>query len=99
MTFEATSSHKEVSLAEGLNLLQLNKASKLYSDGLEENEYIEFDSRKGFCYEDWYLETDDDYFDDVDDYCEQYERAEELTEFNQALFEQIDWKKIERMTR
>lgn len=52
MTFEATSSHKEVSLAEGLNLLQLNKASKLYSDGLEENEYIEFDSRKGFCYED-----------------------------------------------
>ena len=52
MTFEATSSYKEVSLAEGLNLLQLNKASKLYSDGLEENEYIIFDSRKGFCYED-----------------------------------------------
>ena len=52
MTFKATSAHKEVSLAEGLNLLQLNKASKLYSDGLEENEYITFDSRKGFCYED-----------------------------------------------
>ena len=50
-------------------------------------------------YEDWYLETDDDYFDDVDDYCEQCEKAEELTEFNQALFEQIDWEKIERMTR
>ena len=50
-------------------------------------------------YEDWYLETDDDYFDEVDDYCEQCERAEELTEFNQALFEQIDWEKIERMTR
>ena len=50
-------------------------------------------------YEDWYLETEDDYFDDVDDYCEQCERAEELTEFNQSLFEQIDWKKIERMTR
>ena len=44
MTFEATEEYKEVSLAEGLNLLQLNKVSKLYSDGLEENEYIEFDS-------------------------------------------------------
>lgn len=52
MVFEATNEHKEVSLAEGLNFLQLNKASKLYSDGLEENEYITFDSRKGFCYED-----------------------------------------------
>ena len=50
-------------------------------------------------YEDWYLETEDDYFDDVDDYCEQCEKAEELTEFNQALFEQIDWEKIDRMTR
>ena len=48
---------------------------------------------------DWYMETDEDYFDDVDDYCEQCGRSEELTEFNQALFEQIDWKKIERMTR
>ena len=50
-------------------------------------------------YEDWYLETKDDYFDDVDEYCEQCEKAEELTEFNQALFEQINWDKIERMTR
>ena len=52
MTFEATDEFKEVSLGEGLNLLQLNKASKLYSDGLDENEYITFDSQKGFCYED-----------------------------------------------
>lgn len=52
MFFEATNEYKEVSLAEGLNLLQLNKASKLYSDGLDEDEYILFDSRKGFCYED-----------------------------------------------
>lgn len=50
-------------------------------------------------YEDWYLETEDDYFDNINDYCEQCERAEELTEFNQTLFEQIDWKKIERMTQ
>ena len=57
-----------------------------------------FDEEEGE-WNDWYLETDDDYFDDVDDYCEQCERAEELTEFNRTLFEQIDWGKIERMTR
>lgn len=57
-----------------------------------------FDEEEGE-WNDWYLETDNDYFDDVDGYCEQCEKAEELTEFNQALFEQIDWKKIERMTR
>ena len=51
MIFEATNEFKEVSLEEGLNLLQLNKASKLYSDGLDENEYITFNSQ-GFCYED-----------------------------------------------
>lgn len=48
---------------------------------------------------DWFMETEEDYFDDVDDYCEQCDNAEELTQFNQALFEQIDWKKIEKMTR
>lgn len=52
MVFEATNEYKEVSLAEGLNLLQLNRASRLYSDGLEENEYIEFKLQKGYCYED-----------------------------------------------
>ena len=52
MTFEATEKYKEVSLAYGLKLLELNKASRLYSDGLEKDEYIEFDSQKGFCYED-----------------------------------------------
>lgn len=48
---------------------------------------------------DWYLETSDDYFEDVDEYCEQCETAAELEEFNHELFKQIDWKKIERMTR
>lgn len=48
---------------------------------------------------DWYLETEDDYYEDVDEYCEQCEGAEELTAFNQALSEQIDWVEIERMTR
>lgn len=52
MRFEATNSYKEVSLAEGLNLLQLKKVSKLYSDGLEDDEYIYWDNKKGFCYED-----------------------------------------------
>lgn len=52
MRFTATNEYREVSLAEGLKLLQLNKASRLYSDGLEEDEYIVFDIRKGFCYED-----------------------------------------------
>jgi hypothetical protein len=48
---------------------------------------------------DWFIETEDDYYDDVDDYCEQCDGAAELMQFNQALFEQIDWEKIERMTR
>ena len=39
MIFEATEGYKEVSLAEGLSLLQLNKVSKIYSDGLEEALY------------------------------------------------------------
>lgn len=52
MIFIATDEHKEVSLAEGLNLLQQNKTLKLYSDGLESDEYICFHSDKGFCYED-----------------------------------------------
>ena len=54
---------------------------------------------KTAAWEDWYLETEDDYYEDVDEYCEQCEGAEELTAFNQALFEQIDWVEIERMTR
>lgn len=48
---------------------------------------------------DWCMETEDDFFEDVDDYCEKCKRAEELTTFNQELFKQIDWKKIDRMTR
>jgi hypothetical protein len=54
MSFIATEDYKEVSLTEGLNLLQLGKASRLYSDGLESEEYIYWDDSKGFCYEDGY---------------------------------------------
>lgn len=49
-------------------------------------------------WEDWYMEIDENYFDDVDDYCEQCEKADELEEFKSELFEQIDWDKIHRMT-
>lgn len=44
------------------------------------------------------METEDDYFDDVDDYCEQCEKADELEEFRNKLFKQIDWEKIEKMS-
>lgn len=42
---------KEVTLAYGLNLLLLGKIKKLYSDGLESNEYIYCDKGR-FYYED-----------------------------------------------
>lgn len=50
-------------------------------------------------WEDWYEETEDDYFDDVDEYIESMGNSEEFNEFTCDLFNQIDWKKIERMTR
>ena len=43
---------------------------------------------------DWFIETENDYFNDVDKYCEQCEKAEELKSFSKELFEQIDWEKI-----
>lgn len=41
-------------------------------------------------WEDWYLETADDYFEGIDEYCEQCESAEKLNSFSKELFEQID---------
>lgn len=49
-------------------------------------------------WEDWWMETDEDYFDDVDDYCEQYEKADELKDFRSELFKQIEWNKIHEIT-
>lgn len=45
---------------------------------------------------DWYVETDDYYYDDLDEYCESddCEQKEELENFNRELFEQIDWSKM-----
>ncbi len=45
-------------------------------------------------WEDWYLETEDDYFDDVDEYCKKCERSEEIDNFSKDLFEQIDFKTL-----
>ena len=50
-------------------------------------------------YEDWYLETEDDYFDDVDEYISSTDKADEIDAFTHELFKQIDWEKIERMTK
>ena len=50
-------------------------------------------------WEDWYLETEDDYFEDVDEYISSTDNAEKFGKFTSELFNQIDWNKIERMTR
>ena len=47
---------------------------------------------------DWYMETDDDYFEDVDEYISSTDKADEIDAFTHELFKQIDWEKIERMT-
>ena len=41
-------------------------------------------------WEDWVLETEDDYFENVDDYCEQCSASEDLEEFSTTLFKQIN---------
>ena len=52
MEFIPTSEHMEISLQEGLNQVQLGNTDKLFSDGLDGDEYIYWDHNKGFCYED-----------------------------------------------
>ena len=52
MQFYPTNEYREVTLQAGLNSVQLGNTDKLFSDGLEEDEYIYFDDSKGFCYED-----------------------------------------------
>lgn len=49
-------------------------------------------------YEDWYLETEDDYFEDVNEYVSTTDNAKEIYNFEKELFKQIDWNLIERMT-
>ena len=45
-------------------------------------------------WEDWFLESDYYFVDDVDDYCANCENTKELEEFKRELFEQIDWEWI-----
>ena len=45
-------------------------------------------------WEDWFLESDYYFVDDVDDYCANCEKTKELEEFKRELFEQIDWEWI-----
>ena len=55
------------------------------------------EEEKEWC--DWYMETEDDFFEDVDEYCEQCDKAEELEEFKRELLEQIDFGKCEEMEK
>ncbi len=61
-----------------------------HSNGLEI-----FDESEG-KWNDWYLETEEDFFDDVDEYCESdnCDQKKELEEFNREVFKQIDWEKM-----
>ena len=52
MEFVPTNEYMEISLQEGLNQVKLGNTDKLFSDGLEEDEYIYWNHNKGFCYED-----------------------------------------------
>ena len=49
MEFIPTNEYIRVSLQEGLNALQIGRVDKLFSDGLDDYEYIYFDKEKGFC--------------------------------------------------
>ena len=50
MEFYPTNEYREVTLQVGLNSVQLGNTDKLFSDGLEEDEYIYFDDSKGFSF-------------------------------------------------
>ena len=54
-----------------------------------------FDEEEGeWC--DWYVESDDFYYDDLDEYCESEDckQMEELEKFKEEVFEQIDWSRM-----
>lgn len=48
---------------------------------------------------DWCIETENDFFEDIDEYCEQCEMAGELEEFERELLEQIDFEKVKENER
>ena len=61
MDFTADNKYVKVSFETGMNLLELGYISRLYSDGLDETEYIYYDKNMGFCYEDNCIIGEDKY--------------------------------------
>lgn len=49
----------------------------------------------------WSIETDNDYYDSVDEYCESVDckESENILKANKEIFDQIDWVQIERMNK
>lgn len=52
MQFVPDNTYTEVSLGDGLIAVFVGKTDRLYSDGLDDNEYICYEPGKGLCYED-----------------------------------------------
>lgn len=52
MEFIPTDDYNEVTLERGLDRLLTCASDKLFSDGLDADEFIYFDDHKGFCYKD-----------------------------------------------
>lgn len=52
MQFVPDSTYEEISLEGGLIAVFTGKTDRLYSDGLDDNEYICYVPDKGICYED-----------------------------------------------
>lgn len=52
MGFIPTDDYIEVTLERGLDRLLTCASDKLFSDGLDADEFIYFDDHKGFCYKD-----------------------------------------------
>lgn len=43
---------------------------------------------------DWYLEDDEEFYEDLDDYCDQCSQAHELEWYREQVMGQIDYEKI-----
>ena len=45
---------------------------------------------------DWYIETDDFYYDNLEEYCESEDckQMEELANFKAEVFKQVDWSRL-----
>lgn len=48
---------------------------------------------------DWYLEDDEEFYEDLDEYCDQCNQANELEWYREQVMGQIDYEKILMMDR